>query len=99
MKRKNNLIMHLEDIKIGLIGLGYVGLPLALLFRKKLKVIGYDKNKNRIKDLKKGVDNNQEFSKGDLKENNRNGFSHALTRETSQMLDDVKQEHPKSLTT
>jgi UDP-N-acetyl-D-galactosamine dehydrogenase len=45
---------------IAIIGLGYVGLPLALAFSKKFKVIGYDKNIERIKELKKGIDKNKE---------------------------------------
>ena len=43
---------------IGIIGLGYVGLPLAESFSKKFTVIGYDINKIRIKELKSGVDKN-----------------------------------------
>ena len=45
---------------IGVIGLGYVGLPLALEFGKKNKVIGFDLNKQRILELKKGKDRNNE---------------------------------------
>jgi UDP-N-acetyl-D-glucosamine dehydrogenase len=40
---------------IGIVGLGYVGLPLATIFSKKFKVIGYNKNKEKIKLLKKGI--------------------------------------------
>ena len=43
---------------IGIIGLGYVGLPLAESFSKIFKVIGFDINKSRIKDLKNGIDKN-----------------------------------------
>tara|TARA_Y100000590_G_C14961505_1_gene728883 strand:+ start:216 stop:359 length:144 start_codon:yes stop_codon:yes gene_type:complete len=38
---------------IGIIGLGYVGLPLALEFSKKFQVVAFDKNVSRIKELKK----------------------------------------------
>ena len=41
---------------IAVIGLGYVGLPLACEFGKKYETLGYDINSNRVKDLKKGVD-------------------------------------------
>ena len=41
---------------ISIIGVGYVGLPLAIKFSKKYKVIGYDSNKSRIEDLKKNKD-------------------------------------------
>ena len=40
--------------KIGIIGLGYVGLPLAVEFGKVLPVIGFDINKERIEELKNG---------------------------------------------
>ena len=43
---------------IGIIGLGYVGLPLAEAFSKKFKVIGFDINERRIKELKNGIDKN-----------------------------------------
>ena len=45
-----------KKYKIGIIGLGYVGLPLILAFSKKHKVVGYDINKERIKNLNKGID-------------------------------------------
>ena len=47
---------------ISVIGLGYVGLPLALEFAKKFKVIGFDINKDRIDQMKSGVDPSQELS-------------------------------------
>ena len=45
-----------KKIGIAVIGLGYVGLPLAVAFSKKFQVIGYDSNKSRISELKKGFD-------------------------------------------
>ena len=48
---------------ISIIGLGYVGLPLAVAFSKYFKVIGYDISKNRVSQLKSGFDSNKEFSK------------------------------------
>jgi UDP-N-acetyl-D-galactosamine dehydrogenase len=53
--------------RIGIIGLGYVGLPLAVEFGKVLEVIGFDINQSRIDELKKGIDrtlevDNDEFS-------------------------------------
>lgn len=56
MKKKNNL-------KISVIGLGYVGLPLALLLSKKNLVIGYDNNLKKIKLLKKKIDITKEIKK------------------------------------
>ena len=52
-----------KDYTIGIIGLGYVGLPLADCMSKKFKVIGYDKNKLRIKELKKNIDTTNELKK------------------------------------
>jgi len=69
---------------IGVIGLGYVGLPLALEFAKKTKVVGFDVNKERISELTKGKDRNNEvintktknieFSYNDAKLRNCNIF-------------------------
>jgi UDP-N-acetyl-D-galactosamine dehydrogenase len=48
--------MKLTDIKLSIIGLGYVGLPLAVEFARKRPVIGFDINQRRIDDLKAGND-------------------------------------------
>ena len=48
--------------KICIIGLGYVGLPLAIEFSKKYSVVGFDINLNRIKDLKDGKDVTKEVN-------------------------------------
>jgi UDP-N-acetyl-D-galactosamine dehydrogenase len=57
----------MKIIKIGVIGLGYVGLPLARLFATKYPVIGFDINSQRISDLRSGLDTTLEVSSGDLK--------------------------------
>ncbi|HEV8079084.1 MAG TPA: nucleotide sugar dehydrogenase [Chitinophagaceae bacterium] len=49
--------------KLAVIGLGYVGLPIALEFAKKLSVIGFDINEDRIKLMKKGIDPSNELDK------------------------------------
>jgi len=54
--------MNLENTKIAIIGLGYVGLPLAVEFGKHYEVIGFDIDNNRIKDLKSGLDNTLELT-------------------------------------
>jgi UDP-N-acetyl-D-glucosamine/UDP-N-acetyl-D-galactosamine dehydrogenase len=54
--------------KIALIGLGYVGLPLAVEFGKKRVVIGFDINQSRINDLKNGVDSTLETSSEEFKD-------------------------------
>ena len=53
----------MSKIKIGIIGLGYVGLPLARLFATKFSVVGFDINQPRIEELKLGQDNTREVSK------------------------------------
>jgi UDP-N-acetyl-D-galactosamine dehydrogenase len=52
--------MNLQEKKIAIIGLGYVGLPLAIEFGKKYKVLGFDINKNRIGELTSGKDRTNE---------------------------------------
>lgn len=53
--------------KIAIIGLGYVGLPLARLFATKYPVVGFDINQNRINELNKGVDATLEVDEDTLK--------------------------------
>ncbi len=62
MKKKTN-----KYKKIAIIGLGYVGLPLALSFSKYFKVVGFDINFFRIKELKSAYDRTDEFKKLELK--------------------------------
>ncbi len=57
--------MNIKKKKICIIGLGYVGLPLAVAFSKKFKVIGYDNNPSRVKELKKNYDRTLQI-KGNL---------------------------------
>ena len=61
-------MLKLSDLKIGIIGLGYVGLPLAVEFGKKVPVIGFDINTRRIEELKSGKDHTLEVSPEELKE-------------------------------
>ena len=49
--------------KIGVIGLGYVGLPLSIVFSKKYKVIGYDINEDRVNELKELYDRTNEIKR------------------------------------
>ena len=58
----------MSKIKITIIGLGYVGLPLARLFATKYAVVGFDINENRVADLKTGVDSTLEIEEDVLKE-------------------------------
>ena len=56
----------LSDVKIAVIGLGYVGLPLAVAFAKRFPVLGFDINSNRVKELETGVDSTLEISNSEL---------------------------------
>ena len=56
-----------HKVKIAIIGLGYVGLPLAIEFAKKYNVLGFDINSNRVKELKNGQDSTREAHIQDLK--------------------------------
>lgn len=56
--------------KIAVIGLGYVGLPIAIEFGKKLNIIGYDINEERIKMLREQTDPNNELQKKDFEGSN-----------------------------
>ncbi len=56
-----------KDIKVGIIGLGYVGLPMAVEFARKYPVIGFDINDERIQELKSGCGRTLEMAKSDLK--------------------------------
>ncbi|WP_158161610.1 Vi polysaccharide biosynthesis UDP-N-acetylglucosamine C-6 dehydrogenase TviB [Grimontia hollisae] len=58
----------LDNVKIGIIGLGYVGLPLAVEFAKKFNVIGFDINEGRVAELRDGKDSTLECSPEELKE-------------------------------
>jgi len=56
-----------NNFNISIFGLGYVGLPLAIKLSNYFNVLGFDKNKQRIKDLKKFLDKNNEVSSKELK--------------------------------
>lgn len=64
--------------KIGIIGLGYVGLPLAVEFGKKTEVIGFDINEERIKELREGLDRTREVETDELKAASKLKFSSDL---------------------
>jgi|TARA_B110000259_G_scaffold28038_1_gene29708 UDP-N-acetyl-D-galactosamine dehydrogenase len=69
------MISSNKDLKLAIIGLGYVGLPLALEFAKKRSVVGFDINKERIKELNSGIDKNLEFTKKELQDSKQLNFT------------------------
>jgi len=64
--------------KVAIIGLGYVGLPLAVEFGKVLPVIGFDINKERIVELKKGYDRTREVEPHDLELSKNLAYSYEI---------------------
>jgi UDP-N-acetyl-D-galactosamine dehydrogenase len=66
---KHNMYKKLlnKESKLAVIGLGYVGLPIALAFAKKIPVIGFDINQKRVDSMKKGIDPSAELSADDFK--------------------------------
>jgi len=66
MSNKNSIIQHKKDVRIAVIGLGYVGLPLAIEFSKKYYTIGFDKNNDRINQLKNNFDKTLSVTKDEL---------------------------------
>jgi len=60
------MIDSLNDVKVAIIGLGYVGLPLAVEFGKKYPTLGFDINQPRINELKSGTDSTLEVSDEEL---------------------------------
>ncbi|SFQ11272.1 UDP-N-acetyl-D-galactosamine dehydrogenase [Geopseudomonas sagittaria] len=68
-------MLNLEDIKLAIIGLGYVGLPLAVEFGKYRSVVGFDINQPRIDALKAGHDATLEVSDEELKQANQLSYS------------------------
>ena len=61
-------MLQLSDLKIAIIGLGYVGLPLAVEFGKLLPVVGFDIQQKRIQELQSGQDHTLEVSPEELKQ-------------------------------
>lgn len=61
-------MLQLSDLKIAIIGLGYVGLPLAVEFGKQLPVVGFDIQQKRIQELQSGHDHTLEVSSEELKQ-------------------------------
>ncbi|VTQ07441.1 nucleotide sugar dehydrogenase [Sphingobacterium daejeonense] len=65
---------EMSQIKIAIVGQGYVGLPLAVEFSKHYQVLGFDINHKRIQDLKQALDHTQEVKSADLQKSIKNGL-------------------------
>ncbi len=71
--------MNLQDIKLAVVGLGYVGLPLAVEFGKKRTVLGFDINQKRVDELNNGQDHTLEVEPEELKQAKHLRFSTAIS--------------------
>ena len=71
--------MKLSEIKIAVIGLGYVGLPLAIEFGKKFSVVGFDINQQRIKELLNELDMTNEATAGEIADSKNLTFSNSIS--------------------
>ena len=68
-------MLQLSELKIAIIGLGYVGLPLAVEFGKKVPVVGFDIHQKRIDELKSGQDHTLEVSPEELAQSTQLSYS------------------------
>jgi UDP-N-acetyl-D-galactosamine dehydrogenase len=82
--------MNTTGIKIAVIGLGYVGLPLARLFATKYPVVGFDINRNRINDINAGIDRTLEVDNAILTEVLKKEPNSEKGLFCSSQLDDIK---------
>jgi UDP-N-acetyl-D-glucosamine/UDP-N-acetyl-D-galactosamine dehydrogenase len=71
------MINKSKDLELAIVGLGYVGLPLALEFAKKRKVIAFDINENRVKQLNLGIDKNLEFGETEIQFSKQLNFTNS----------------------
>ncbi len=88
--------MTMDNIKIAVIGLGYVGLPLARLFSTKYKTIGFDVNAARVKALMEGHDATLEVEDDLLQAAIANGFVCSANLEDIYLLRWIKTTAPTS---
>jgi len=71
--------MELSEVKLAVIGLGYVGLPLAVAFGQNRSVVGYDINVARVNQLKEGLDDTLEVSSNEIRNSTLLAFSTDLS--------------------
>ena len=70
--------INFNNLEISIVGLGYIGLPLALEFAKYRKVLAYDNNLTRINELKKGLDESKELTKKEILKSKKIYFTNNL---------------------
>jgi UDP-N-acetyl-D-galactosamine dehydrogenase len=71
-------MMEMSEVNLAVIGLGYVGLPLAVEFGKKIPVTGFDINKQRIKSLRNSIDHTLELTSAQISESKYLTFSSSM---------------------
>jgi UDP-N-acetyl-D-galactosamine dehydrogenase len=71
-------MLSIDEAKVGIIGLGYVGLPLAVEFGKVMPTVGFDINTGRIDELRVGHDSTLEVDTAELAEATQLSYSHEL---------------------
>lgn len=72
--------MQIQDVKLAVVGLGYVGLPLAVEFGKKRSVLGFDVNSRRVAELAKGHDHTLEVDAAELAQAGQLAFTDDASR-------------------
>ncbi|MBT8084262.1 MAG: nucleotide sugar dehydrogenase, partial [Woeseia sp.] len=72
------MTFNINNIRIGIIGLGYVGLPLAVEFGRKYPTVGFDINTARVEELKAGTDTTLECSREELEAADQLAFSSSV---------------------
>lgn len=62
------MLYSIKKKKLALIGLGYVGLPIALAFARKISVIGFDINRQRVDLMRQGIDPSNELESSEFED-------------------------------
>ena len=70
--------LNLRNLKIGIVGLGYVGLPLAVEFGKRFTTVGFDIKADRVAELRKGIDSTLECDAQELADANKLSYTTSL---------------------
>ena len=82
MNKFSNKYLNIKKSKLAIMGLGYVGLPLAIEFGKKRRTIGFDINKDRINELKNNQDSSFQISNEE--------FKNSIDLKFTSNIDDIK---------